>query len=61
MRDPSLLLDEPSEVLARRAEPGARTRLAQRIYVMNRGTIVFDGTPGELGSARDVEARYVGV
>ncbi len=37
------------------------TRLAQRLYVMNKGTIVFDGTPGELGSARDVEARYLGV
>ncbi len=35
--------------------------LAQRLYVMNKGTIVFSGTPDELGSARDVEARYLGV
>ena len=37
------------------------TRLAQRLYVMNKGSIVFSGTPDELGSAREVEARYLGV
>jgi branched-chain amino acid transport system ATP-binding protein len=37
------------------------TRVAQRVYVMNKGTIVFGGTTSELASAREVEARYLGV
>jgi branched-chain amino acid transport system ATP-binding protein len=37
------------------------TRVAQRVYVMNKGTIVFSGTTAELAAAGDVEARYLGV
>jgi len=37
------------------------TRVAQRVYVMNKGTIVFSGTAHELASSREVEARYLGV
>ena len=37
------------------------TRVAQRVLVMNKGTIVFAGTPAELASDRDIEARYLGV
>jgi branched-chain amino acid transport system ATP-binding protein len=37
------------------------TRVAQRVYVMNKGEIVFDGTAAELGASLDVEARYLGV
>ena len=37
------------------------TRIGQRIYVMNKGTIVFEGTPEELAASRDVEARYLGL
>jgi branched-chain amino acid transport system ATP-binding protein len=37
------------------------TRVAQRVYVMNKGEIVFDGTAAELGASPDVEARYLGV
>ena len=40
---------------------GLATRVAQRVYVMNKGTIVFNGTTSELGSSRDIEARYLGV
>jgi branched-chain amino acid transport system ATP-binding protein len=40
---------------------GLATRVAQRILVMNKGTIVFEGTPAELADAREVEARYLGV
>ena len=37
------------------------TRVGQRIYVMNKGAIVFQGTPAELAAQPDVEARYLGV
>jgi branched-chain amino acid transport system ATP-binding protein len=37
------------------------TRAAQRVYVMNKGTIVFDGTPAQLASSADVESRYLGI
>ena len=66
------LVDEVGHALERLREHGLAfllveqnlalaTRLAQRIYVMNKGSIVFTGTPDELGSAREVEARYLGV
>jgi branched-chain amino acid transport system ATP-binding protein len=37
------------------------TRVGERIYVMNKGTIVFQGTPAQLVEQPDVEARYLGV
>ena len=37
------------------------TRVGERIYVMNKGTIVFEGTPSQLAAQPDVEARYLGV
>ena len=37
------------------------TRIGQRVYVMNKGTIVFEGTPEELAASRDVETRYLGL
>jgi branched-chain amino acid transport system ATP-binding protein len=37
------------------------TAVGQRMYVMNKGTIVFEGTAAELGGAREIEARYLGV
>jgi len=40
---------------------GLATRVGQRVLVMNRGTIVFAGTPAALAAHRDVEARYLGV
>ena len=49
----SLLLVEQNLALA--------TRVAQRVYVMNKGTIVFSGTSAELAAAGDVESRYLGV
>ena len=49
----ALLLVEQNLALA--------TRVAQRVYVMNKGAIVFSGTTDELASARDVEARYLGI
>jgi branched-chain amino acid transport system ATP-binding protein len=40
---------------------GLATQVGQRVLVMNKGTIVFSGTPTELAADRDVEARYLGV
>jgi branched-chain amino acid transport system ATP-binding protein len=40
---------------------GLATRVGQRVLVMNKGTIVFAGTPAKLAADRDVEARYLGV
>ncbi len=37
------------------------TRAAQRVYVMNKGTIVFEGTAAQLASSADVESRYLGI
>jgi branched-chain amino acid transport system ATP-binding protein len=37
------------------------TRVGERIYVMNKGTIVFEGTSAALAAQPDVEARYLGV
>jgi branched-chain amino acid transport system ATP-binding protein len=49
----ALLLVEQNLALA--------TRVGQRVLVMNKGTIVFTGTPAELAADRDVETRYLGV
>ena len=37
------------------------TCVGERLYVMNKGTIVFEGTPPQLAARPDVEARYLGV
>jgi branched-chain amino acid transport system ATP-binding protein len=49
----SLLLVEQNLALA--------TAVGQRTYVMNKGTIVFSGTPAELAAAREIESRYLGI
>ena len=37
------------------------TRVGERVYVMNKGTVVFAGTPAELAARPDVETSYLGV
>src|SRR4051812_28815884 len=37
------------------------TAVAQRVAIMNKGTIVFTGTAAELAGSADVEARYLGI
>ena len=37
------------------------TRVGERVYVMNKGTIVFEGTTAELAASRDVETRFLGL
>ncbi|HKW78162.1 MAG TPA: ABC transporter ATP-binding protein [Candidatus Limnocylindria bacterium] len=66
------LVDEVGRALVRLREAGLAillveqnlalaTRIGQRVYVMNKGTIVFSGTPEELAAAREIEARYLGL
>ena len=66
------LVDQVGEVLLRLRESGIAillveqnlglaTAVGQRVAVMNKGTIVFTGTPAALASAREVETRYLGV
>jgi branched-chain amino acid transport system ATP-binding protein len=40
---------------------GLATRVGQRILVMNKGTIVFEGSPSDLAGRREIETRYLGV
>jgi branched-chain amino acid transport system ATP-binding protein len=40
---------------------GLATLVGQRVLVMNKGTIVFTGSPSELAADRDIEARFLGV
>jgi branched-chain amino acid transport system ATP-binding protein len=49
----SLLLIEQNYHLA--------LRVADRVYVMNKGQIVYEGTPAGLEAAEDVKRRYLGV
>ena len=35
--------------------------LADRVYVMNKGAIVFEGAPNELRHRDDIQSRYLGV
>ena len=66
------LVDEVGDALERLAASGLSlllveqnlglaTRIGKRVYVMNKGRIVFTGTPAELAGSREVEARYLGV
>ena len=36
-------------------------QVADRVYVMNKGQIVYEGSPTELGRDEDVKRRYLGV
>jgi branched-chain amino acid transport system ATP-binding protein len=49
----SLLLVEQNYHLA--------LRVADRVYVMNKGQIVYEGTPARLEADEDVKRRYLGV
>ena len=66
------LVDEVGDALERLAASGLSlllveqnlglaTRIGKRVYVMNKGRIVFTGTPAELAASREIEARYLGV
>jgi branched-chain amino acid transport system ATP-binding protein len=36
-------------------------QLADRVYVIDHGTVVFEGTPAQLRADRQVTATYLGV
>jgi branched-chain amino acid transport system ATP-binding protein len=36
-------------------------RIADRVYVMSKGQIVYDGTPEQLDAAEDVKRRFLGI
>jgi branched-chain amino acid transport system ATP-binding protein len=36
-------------------------QVADRVYVMNKGQIVYEGTPADLERNEDVKRRYLGV
>ena len=66
------VIDEVGETLAALRESGLAlllveqnvglaTRVAGRVYVMNKGTIVFGGTTAELAASTEVESRFLGV
>ena len=66
------LVEQVGDILARVRETGLAlllveqnlglaTRVGQRVLVMNKGRIVFSGTPSELAAERDVETQYLGV
>ena len=66
------VVDEVGEVLARLRDGGLAillveqnlalaTRVAQRVHVMNKGQIVFDGTAADLAASPEVESRFLGV
>lgn len=52
-RDQSILLVEQDLSLA--------LQVADRIYVMSKGAIVFEGSPDELRNREDIQSRYLGV
>jgi branched-chain amino acid transport system ATP-binding protein len=35
--------------------------VADRVYVMSKGQIVWEGTPAELGANEDIKRRFLGV
>ena len=66
------LVEQVGEILTRVRETGLAlllveqnlglaTTVGQRVLVMNKGRIVFSGSPAELAANRDVETRYLGV
>jgi branched-chain amino acid transport system ATP-binding protein len=36
-------------------------RVADRVYVMNKGQIVYHGSPAELAADEDIKRRFLGV
>jgi branched-chain amino acid transport system ATP-binding protein len=66
------LVDEVGAALVRLREGGLTlflveqnltlaSAVGERMFVMNKGTIVFSGAVAELAAAREIEARYLGV
>lgn len=57
----SLKMEGDLSVLLVEQNLGLALDLADYVYVMNKGVIVFEGTPEELRAAGDVQRAYLGV
>ena len=55
------LKDERLSILLVEQNYHLALRVADRVYVMNKGQIVYEGTPAGLEAAEDVKRRYLGV
>ena len=55
------LRDERLSILLVEQNYHLALRVADRVYVMNKGQIVYEGTPADLEAAEDVKRRYLGV
>ena len=55
------LRDEGLSILMVEQNLALALEVADRVYVMSKGRIVFGGTPGELGEQEEVRHRYLGV
>jgi branched-chain amino acid transport system ATP-binding protein len=57
----SELNDDGISVLLVEQNVAVATELADRVFVLDQGRIVFEGTPAELADAEDVRDRHLGV
>ena len=55
------LKDERLSILLVEQNYHLALQVADRVYVMNKGQIVYEGTPASLGADEDVKRRYLGV
>ena len=55
------LIEEGPTVIIVEQNLRAALRLATRVYVLNNGQIVFEGTPADLNSKPEITSRYLGV
>jgi branched-chain amino acid transport system ATP-binding protein len=55
------LKDERLSILLVEQNYHLALRVADRVYVMNKGQIVYEGSPAGLEAAEDVKRRYLGV
>ncbi|MGH8113221.1 MAG: ABC transporter ATP-binding protein [Rhodanobacteraceae bacterium] len=57
----ALALDSGRPIVIVEQDIATVMELADRCYVIDRGHVVYDGTPRELGARRDLIDRYIGI
>ena len=55
------LKDQEQSILLVEQDLSVALELADRVYVMSKGVIVFEGAPDELRDRDDIQSRYLGV
>lgn len=55
------LKDQEQSILLVEQDLSVALDLADRVYVMSKGAIVFEGAPDELRNRDDIQSRYLGV